>query len=69
MLIIILHQSHIQYTMGEAYRLREAGPQDVERIVEFISENFVHGQPINLAIGLCPPGYRMPYYDAWMRAR
>jgi hypothetical protein len=52
-----------------AYQVREARPEDVERIVEFISEHFVHGQPINLAIGLCPAGYRMPYYDAWMRAR
>jgi hypothetical protein len=52
-----------------AYELREAGPEDVEDIVDFVSEHFVFGQPINLAIGLCEEGYRMPYYDAWMRAR
>jgi hypothetical protein len=54
-----------------AFRLREASrsPEEVGRMVDFISEHFVFGQPINLAIGLCEAGYRMPYYEAWMRAR
>ena len=39
-------------------KFREATPEDVEDIVEFVNEHFVPYEPINKAIGLCEEGYR-----------
>lgn len=52
-----------------AYIMREAVEADFGNIIDFLNENFVPGEPINKAINLCEPGYRMPYFDRWLEEK
>jgi len=41
--------------------------EDQPQILDFLNEHFVPHEPINCAINLCEAGYRMPYFDGWVR--
>lgn len=45
----------------------QASDDDHAQILDFLNEHFVPYEPINSAIKLCEEGYRMPYFDAWIK--
>merc|ERR1711915_726676 len=49
--------------MGEELSFMEGKEEDNEEVVKFLNQHFLHQEPMNLSIGLCDPGYRMPYFD------
>lgn len=38
-----------------------------DEIIDFLNEHFLHHEPMNRAVALCEPGYRMPYFDRMVR--
>jgi len=53
----------------EGITIREATPDDFNRVVDFINCHFVPFEPINKAINLAEMGYRMPFFDEWCMLR
>jgi len=53
----------------EGLVIREATEADFDNIVNFVANHFVPFEPLNTAINVCPPGYRIPYWDEWIRVR
>jgi len=49
------------------YTFHHAKVEDNKLILDFLNEHFVPYEPINCAINLCEAGYRMPYFDAWVK--
>ena len=37
-------------------------------VVEFLNRHFLPHEPMNMAVGLLEPGYRIPYFDAMVRS-
>lgn len=48
------------------YEVIPAGPEDRGAVLDFVAEHFIPHEPINSAINLVQPGYRIPYFDTWL---
>ena len=48
------------------YEVVPAGPEDRRDVLDFVAEHFIPHEPINSAINLVQPGYRIPYFDTWL---
>ena len=48
------------------YEVELARSEDSRAVVDFVTEHFIPHEPINCAIKLVSPGYRMPYFDGWL---
>ena len=48
------------------YVVELARTEDNIAVVDFVTEHFIPHEPINCAIKLVSPGYRMPYFDGWL---
>ena len=46
---------------------RGADEVTICEVVEFLNRHFLPHEPMNMAIGLLEPGYRIPYLDAMVR--
>ena len=52
-----------------SYDVTISGPEDTRAVLDFVTEHFIPFEPINAAINLVEPGYRMPYFDAWLESQ
>ena len=52
-----------------SYELILSGPEESQAVLDFIAEHFIPHEPINAAIKLVEPGYRMPYFDSWLESQ
>ena len=52
-----------------SYDVILSGPEDTRAVLDFVTEHFVPHEPINAAIKLVEPGYRMPYFDSWLESQ
>jgi len=51
-------------------QIREAKPSEYEEMITFFDNYFVPGEPMHNMLNLIPEeGFRMPYWDAWLRVR
>ena len=52
-----------------SYDVMLAGPGETRAVLDFVTEHFIPHEPINAAIKLVEPGYRMPYFDSWLESQ
>ena len=52
-----------------SYELILSGPEESQAVLDFIAEHFIPHEPINAAIKLVEPGYRMPFFDRWLESQ
>jgi len=44
-------------------KFRQSTPADESAMLDFVNLHFVPLEPLNAAVDLCPPGYRMSWFD------
>ncbi|XP_040571186.1 arylalkylamine N-acetyltransferase-like 2 [Lepeophtheirus salmonis] len=49
-----------------SFKLAESS-KDEEKVVNFLYRHFVSHEPLNASINICDPGYRMPWFDTYVK--
>ena len=50
------------------YEVVQASSKDSKEVLDFAAEHFVPHEPMNKAVKLVEPGYRIPFFDNWLES-